>query len=697
MLLGFCGQYSLGQNPILPTQAKERINTMQKRHSMEYGTSLNGIPFRSVGPTVFSGRVVDIAVSPDDPSHFYVAYASGGLWKTTNNGISFEPLFDHELVMTIGAIAVDWENQTIWVGTGEVNSSRSSYAGIGMYKSTDDGKTWQHMGLPETHHIGKVMIHPDAPNTVWVAALGHLYSPNEERGIFKTTDGGQTWTKTLFVNENTGAVDLVVDPLNANVLYAATWHRERRAWNFVESGSGTGIYKSTDAGQSWMLITKKNNGFPIGEGAGRIGLALYHQGDQSVLYASIDNYFRKPKEDPEPGKLTKDMLRTMSKEEFLALPKYQIEDYLKSYRFPRKYKVKSVLKMVEKEDIVPEDLVKYVEDANALLFDTPVKGLEVYASTDGGQSWSKRNEKSLDGVYFSYGYYFGTIRVAPQNPDKVYCLGVPVIKSEDGGKTFTNINGDNVHSDHHALWVNPERPGHLILGNDGGINISYDDGAHWNKCNTPAVGQFYYIAVDHQTPYHIYGGLQDNGTWGGPSSYKAATSWQASGKYPYDRVGGGDGMQVAVDTRNNKIIYVGSQFGNYFRLDRSSQKRTYITPKPNLGEAPYRWNWQAPIHLSIHNQAIFYMGSNFLHRSMNQGDDFKIISPDLTKGGLKGDVAFGTLTTIHESPLKFGLLYTGSDDGLVHLSKDGGHSWKNISKGLPEDLWVARVIASAHQ
>jgi photosystem II stability/assembly factor-like uncharacterized protein len=682
------------------TPAKERIASFQQRQALLDRSLVNEIPFRSIGPTVFSGRVADIDVSPEDPSHFYVAYASGGLWKTENNGTSFQPLFDREIVMTLGDIAVNWEENIIWAGTGEVNSSRSSYAGVGMYKSTDNGKTWKHKGLEESHHIGRIILHPNDPNTLWVAVLGHLYSPNKERGIYKTTDGGASWQQVLFVNENAGAVDLIIDPQNPDILYAATWERTRRSWNFTESGAGSGIYKSDDGGASWTLLSNKKSGFPTGEGVGRIGLTAVEQDGSTILYAILDNYNRRPAEDKEEekeGLLTKDQIRNMSSEDFLQRSEKEITAYLKEYQFPEKYDAAKVIEMVRNNEIQPKVLVEYVEDANRLLFDTPVIGAEVYRSDDGGKKWEKQNEDYLDRVYNSYGYYFGQIRVAPQDPDRIYIMGVPVLRSYDAGKTWTSINGDNVHGDHHALWVNPEREGHLLLGNDGGINISYDDGDTWIKCNSPAVGQFYAVEVDMAEPYRVYGGLQDNGVWVGPSDYEYSNRWHNTGDYPYDLLIGGDGMEIEVDTRDNQTVYTGYQFGNYFRIDRSNDKPKYITPKHELGERPLRWNWQSPIHLSIHNQDILYMGSNKLHRSFNRGDSFQTISDDLTKGGKKGDVPYGTLTSIHESPLRFGLLYTGSDDGLVHVTTDGGNSWNRISKGLPENMWVSKVMASAHQ
>lgn len=687
------------QNDQLPyTPAEARMQSTTQRKTLEERSLVNGIKFESIGPTVFSGRVADLEVSPEDPSHFYVAYASGGLWKTENNGTSFTPLFDNETVMTIGDIAVDWSRNTIWIGSGEVNSSRSSYAGNGVYKSTDGGKTWRHLGLDETHHIGRIILHPSNPDIAWVAALGHLYSANPERGVFKTTDGGRTWQKTLFVNDNTGVVDLVIDPKNPNILYAAAWERTRRAWNFVESGEGSGIYKSTDGGKTWKLLTDAKSGFPSGEGTGRIGLAIGRYNKNTVLYAALDNYNRRPEEEKEEEEaLTKDNLRGMSKEDFLELNAKDIQQYLTANRFPREYDAKSVIERVKSGEIQPSALVEYTEDANSLLFDTDVIGLEIYRSDDQGRTWKKTHEDYLDEVYYSYGYYFGQIRVAPQDQDKVYVLGVPVIRSGDGGKTFQSINGDNVHSDNHALWANPDRPGHLILGNDGGINISYDDGETWIKCNTPAVGQFYYVAVDMAEPYNVYGGLQDNGVWMGSNTYRDGTEWHSSGHYPYKEIYGGDGMQVAIDTRDNETVYTGLQFGNYARLNTRTGEQSRITPRHQLGERPLRWNWQTPIHLSVHNQDILYMGSNKLHRSFNQGADFDAISDDLTKGGRKGDVPYGTLATIHESPLKFGLIYTGSDDGLIHVTRDGGNSWRRISDGLPQDLWVSRIQASQYE
>ena len=670
--------------------------SLQEKQTLENTSIIKNISFSNIGPTIMSGRVADIDVNPNDPTEFYVGYASGGLWYTKNNGTSFTPLLDNSPTQNVGDIAVDWNNGTIWVGTGEKNSSRSSYAGIGMLKSDNQGKTWEHVGLSDSHHVSRIVINSNNPEEVVVGVIGHLYSPNEERGVFKTLDGGKTWKKTLFINNDTGIIDVVAAPENPNVLYAASWERERKAWNFDGDGNHSAIYKSTDAGDTWENISI-NNGFRNGAGVGRIGLSVY---DENTVYAIHDSQFRRKSEKKEKKSsngLTKEDFKKMSIEEFLALTDKNLDNYLRTNRFQRKYTSKTVKKMVSQGTVKPIDLVKYLEDANSMLFDTPVEGAEVFITTNGGKKWRKTHKNHIDGLYYSYGYYFGEIRVDPQDKNTIYVLGVPILRSKDGGKTFTSIGKENVHSDHQALWVNPKRKGHLVEGNDGGLNISYDDGAHWIKLNSPSVGQFYAIHADNQKPYNVYGGLQDNGVWTASHNAKMNNRWLQTGHNPYTSIMGGDGMQVQVDDRNPSIVYTGSQFGNYFRLDRDQRERTYIQPKHVLGEAPYRFNWQTPILLSKHNQDILYLGSNKLHRSLDKGDTWETVSVDLTTGGKKGNVAYGTLTTISESPFQFGLLYTGSDDGYVHVSKNGGGSWERISNSFPKDLWVSRVIASQHK
>ncbi|RAU84073.1 WD40/YVTN/BNR-like repeat-containing protein [Pontibacter arcticus] len=680
------------------TAASERLQAFEKRKQLEQKSLVKNLNFRNAGPTIMSGRITDIEGSPKDATTFYAAYASGGLWKTTNNGITFEPIFDEQAVMTIGDIAIDWNNnETIWVGTGESNSSRSSYSGVGVYKSTDGGKTWQHMGLDDTHHIGKIIIHPTDPNTVWVAALGHLYSPNKDRGVFKTTDGGKTWKKTLYIDDNTGAIDLQIDPKNPNNVYAAMWHRSRRAWNFVESGKTSGIFKSTDGGNNWSDISTAAHGFPDTEGIGRIGLSIY-PANPSIMYALVDNFGARPAANSNQPKssLTKETFAGMQTDNFMSLKDEDLNKFFDENRFPREYTAASVKAMVKSGKIKPAAINEYLVDpTNEPLPD--VISSEIYRTDDAGKTWKKTHEGYFDELYNTIGYYLGVIRVAPDNPDKIYMLGVPLYTSDNGGKTFKEIGAPNVHSDHQALWINPNKPEHLIEGNDGGINISYDAGENWSKVNIPSVAQFYAVEVDMAKPYNVYGGLQDNGTWFGPSNYKYSNAWQGTGLYPYQRLGGGDGMMVQVDWRDNNTVYLGSQYGNYSRVNKQTGERTSIKPSHKLGERPLRFNWESPIHLSRHNQDIIYLGSNKLHRSLKKGDDMEALSGDLTNGGRKGDVSYGTLTSIEESPIRFGLLYTGSDDGAINVSKDGGYNWERISDKLPQNLWVSTLVASDHK
>lgn len=674
------------------TSAKSIQDALNQKQKLTQSSIVKNIEFTNIGPTIMSGRVVDIDVNPNNTNEFYVGYASGGLWYTNNNGTSFTPVMDNSPTQNIGDIAIDWKNGTIWVGTGESNSSRSSYSGIGILKSTNKGKTWQHVGLPDSQHIGRIIINKNNPNEVVIGVIGHLYSKNKQRGVYKTTDGGKTWKNTLFIDDMTGIIDISVSPKNANVLFAASWERMRKAWDFDGDGNGSAIYKSTDAGSTWKKLTTKGKGFPVGTGVGRIGLASFND---NVVYAFLDNQFRRPAKPSKKGNgLQKDAFKTMSVATFMKLDNKQLNRYLRSNRFDKKETAITVKSAVKKGTIKPSHLASYLEDANSRLFNSPVIGAEVYKSTNGGKTWKKTHKGYLDGVYSSYGYYFGIMGVSQLDQNKIYIGGVPLLKSNDGGKTFKNIGAPNMHSDHQALWVNPNKSGHIVNGNDGGINITYDDGKNWSKNNPHAVGQFYAINVDNKKPYNVYGGLQDNGVWYGPSNYRFSKGWQGRGSYPYKSIGGGDGMQVQIDNRDNETVYAGSQFGYYYRKNLKTGKRISIHPKHKLGDSPYRYNWQTPILLSSHNQDILYMGANKLLRSMDQGATFEEISDDLTTGGKKGNVPYGTLASISESPFQFGLIYTGSDDGLIHITKDGGNSWKNITGNLPKNLWVSRIVAS---
>lgn len=681
-----------GQTPA--TSAQEIQQALAQKQSMREQSSIKNLAWRNVGPTIMSGRVVDLAVNPEDPTEFYVGYASGGVWYTNNNGTSFDPVLDSSMTQNVGALAVDWQKEVIWVGTGEVNASRSSYAGIGLLKSEDHGQSWQSMGLVDGHHISKILIDPNNSDHLVVGVVGHLYSENQMRGVYKSLDGGQSWKQTLFLGMDTGVIEMATQPEDASVIYAAAWQKDRKAWHFEGSGPKSGIYKSSDSGETWTLLTTPESGFPTGKGVGRIGLAVY---DANSLYAIVDNQAQRPAESTIEKGLKAEDFETMTKQEFAQLSDKDLEGFLRNNGFQKEYTAASVKKMVSKGQITPSAVKDYLYDANAQLFDTPVIGAEVYRSDDGGKTWAKTHKGYLDNLYYSYGYYFGKIHVRPRDVNSIYIYGVPLLRSDDGGQNFVSLDAPNMHGDHHALWINPERPDHLINGNDGGLNISYDNGAHWIKCNTPAVGQFYAVAADHLSPYNVYGGLQDNGVWKGSSKTVESVRWHQSGQYPYTMIMGGDGMQVAIDNRDHNVVFTGYQFGNYYRLDLAADKQTYIQPKHSLGERPYRFNWQTPVVLSTHNQDILYLGSHKLHRSFDQGDTWTSISKDLTQGAKQGNVAFGTLTSISESPFDFNTLVTGSDDGVVSLTRDSGVTWTSIGSALPQELWVSRVLASTHE
>jgi len=694
----FCTLFVQAQ--IKATSAQERLKSIDQRKQLLSRSTLNETGFRNIGPSVMSGRVVDIEVNPQDPTEFYVAYASGGLWQTKNNGQSFTSIFDSVDVLTIGDIAVNWQNRHIWVGTGEVNSSRSTYAGLGVYRSSNNGKSWEYLGLPESHHIGKIQLSAKDPNTAWVAVLGHLYSESKERGIYKTTDAGKTWNQTLAIDANTGAIDVDIDPSNEQNLYAAMWYRTRTASNFEESGKTSGIYKSSDGGDKWTLISTPTSGFPSGDGVGRIGLAVYPK-NPSIVYAIVDNNFHQPdtamQKAADTSRYVLRDFKALTVDQFIALDDRKLNAFLKSPRngIPAKYSAESIKKDVKSGKLAPNCIWDYLYDANTALFETPIYGAQVYRSDNAGLSWVKTHVKPID-LYSTYGYYFGKVFVSPSNPDKIAITGVSVLLSTDGGKTFSSIGKENVHADHHFVWMNGARDSHMIIGNDGGCNITYDNGAHWFKANTPAVGQFYNIAIDMAKPYNVYGGLQDNGTWFGSSATKENYDWYDGGHNPYTMIGGGDGMQVQVDWRDNKTVYSGSQFGAYSRQNLATKERKSVRPTRDLGEPAVRYNWQSPILLSRHNQDVFYFGSNKFHRSMSKGDSLVTLSTDLTTNPSQGDVPFGTTTTISESPIRFGLIYVGTDDGNVQVSKDGGNSFSLISQKLPKGLYVSRVIASKY-
>jgi photosystem II stability/assembly factor-like uncharacterized protein len=608
------------------TSAEERLKSYKKHLQMKEASIFKTLEWREIGPYFVGGRIDDIEAYENNPYKFYIAAASGGLWVTENNATTWTPIFHHESSITIGDIAISQTDENlIWVGTGEQNSSRSSYAGTGVFKSTDGGKTWKNMGLTDTHHIGRVIIDYEDNNIVYVAAIGHLYTYNEERGLFKTTDGGKTWEKILYISPKTGVIDVVMHPKNRNILFAAAWQRERKAWNFWEGGQESGIYKSIDKGETWEKI---GNGFPQTGYIGRIGLAV-SPSNPDVVYAFLDN------QEPKPGRRFRD-----------------------------------------------------------------IKGAEIYRSNDGGETWTKTHRYYLDEVNFTYGYYFGNIRVAPDNEDVIYVLGVPLVKSTDGGITFKDashlgrggIMGD-VHMDMHALWINPKNPRHLLLGNDGCLNISYDEAATWQKIDNIPLAQCYTIHYDNQKPYHVYTGLQDNGINCGPSDFKLGRReniWQM--------ILFGDGGFVQPQPDDPSVVYASIQYGNIFRVElKEKKKRKFIKPKSPDKKSPYRFNWLAPFLISPYNPHTLYMGGNKVFKSVDRGDNWQEISPDLSnQQHTDGDVPYATIVSLDESPLYPGLLYAGTDDGNVWVKKGTQANWEKINRGLPEK-WVTRIVASKYK
>jgi hypothetical protein len=663
------------------TPANERWEAWQETQKLQAGSNIAGIPWRSIGPSVQGGRVVDIETVPGRASEFYVAYASGGVWKTTNNGQSFTPLSDQLPSMISGDVAVDPNNpETVWIGTGEPNASRSSYSGLGVFKSTDGGKRFVSSGLLGADRISRIIVDPKNSQRILVAVQGALYTEGGMRGVYLSEDGGKSWKQTLkTINGWTGATELVLHPTKPKVVYAATWDKARSAWNFRESGVGSAIYKSTDGGRTFTQLKS----FPSGANIGRIGLAV-SKAKPDWLYASLDNMAETPAQDLEMGDspFSVQRLKTMSKAEFLRQDPQHIEGFLRGSDLPLELDAAALIEKIKSNAITMDQLRAKLEDGNSALFNTDSIGLEIYRSEDGGTSFSKRNDKPIREVTYSYGYYFALISASPTNPDHVVMAGVPLVESMDGGKTFNGkINQRDVHVDHHAYVFDNNFPKRIFNGNDGGIDVSYDEGQHWDRLDRQALGQSYTVQFDMATPYNVYTGLQDNGTLKGSSLSKSddLRAWQV--------VGGGDGMQIEVDDKTSALI-TGYQFGNY-----QSSLGFDVRPIAPFDQPNYRFNWQTPIRLSHFDGSVLYMGANKVFRSLDQGKTFEAISGDLTRSKNRGNVPFATITAIAESPKQFGMLWAGTDDSQVWLSDNFGQSWRDASKGLP-DGWIAGIEPS---
>ncbi len=583
-----------------------------------------GFRFRSIGPAVTSGRVIAFAVDPTDRAKYYVAVASGGVWKTVNAGTTFTPVFDNEGAFSIGAIALDPKNpSTVWVGTGERNSQRSVAYGDGVYRSDDGGRSWRNVGLKTSEHIGRIAIDPRNSDVVFVAAQGPLWSAGGERGLYKTTDGGKTWKAVIPGTEHTGATDVVIDPSNPDTMYAATWQRRRHFYTLINGGPESGMYKSTDGGNTWNRI---RSGLPPGD-LGRIGLSI-SPADTNVVYASI-------------------------------------------------------------------------EASSALS--------GIFRTTDRGATWERMGNRIAQGMYY------GQIVADPKLVDRVYIPDVQTQVSDDGGRTQRNAGERLKHVDNHALWIDPNNNNYLLIGCDGGVYESFDKGDNWHfKANLP-VAQFYDITVDTATPfYNVYGGTQDNNSLGGPAKSRSTAGIVNSDWF---LTNGGDGFQSRVDPTDPNIIYAESQNGGLVRYDKRTGERVSIAPTEGVGVETQRYNWDSPIIISPHSHTRLYFAGHKLFKSDNRGDDWKVISSDLSRGidrntlPVMGKIwgpdaiakhqstaLWGNASALSESPKKQGLIYIGTDDGLIQITENDGGSWRKVDKipGIPELSYVQRILASQH-
>ncbi len=597
--------------------------TSEKANPMST-TTFAGLRWRNIGPAVTSGRVIAFAVDPKDRAKYYVAVASGGVWKTTNAGTTWNPIFDNEGSYSIGAIAIDPNNpSTVWVGTGERNSQRSVGYGDGVYRSDDGGKSWRNVGLKKSEHIGRIAIDPRDSNVVYVAAQGPLWSSGGERGLYKTTDGGKTWKAVIAGTEHTGATDVAISPSNPDILFAATWQRRRHFYTLINGGPESAIYKSVDAGATW---TKLRSGLPQGD-LGRIGLAI-SPADNSVIYATVEA----------SGNLS-----------------------------------------------------------------------GIFRSADRGATWEKTSSNIAQGMYY------GQIAADPKLVDRIYIPNVIFQVSDDGGRTQRPLGERLKHVDNHAIWVDPANTNYLLVGCDGGIYESFDKGSNWKFHSNLPIAQFYDVATDNDKPfYNVFGGTQDNGSVGGPSRTRSTAGIVNSDWFVTN---GGDGFHSRVDPKDPNTIYAESQNGGLVRFDKRTGERVAIAPIEGKDMESQRFNWDAPFVISPFSSKRIYFAGHKLFRSDNRGDDWKGISPDLTSrldrntlpvmgkiwgpdavGKNQSTALYGNASALAESTKKDGLIFVGTDDGLIQITENGGNTWRKIEKfpGVPDHSYVSRILPSSH-
>ena len=658
-------------------QGPARADAEFLRSSYEtYRTMAQSSPYRSVpwqylGPTNISGRATDVAIADTESGRrIYAAFATSGVWASDDNGGTWRAVFDRQASTSIGDIAVAPSNPAIvWVGTGEANLFRASMPGVGVFKSTDAGRTFTHTGLTDTQTIARIVIHPANPDVVYLAASGHAWTENEMRGVFKTTDGGRTWTKVLYKSPKTGAIDLVMDPSDPETLYATTWQRTRRKWSDprVEPGSNeSGIWKTTDGGRTWADASQ---GLPPAQFRGRIGIDTART-NPNVLYAFVDNY--------ESGRAAR-------------------ENELDAYQRP--------------------------------ITESRIKAAEVYRTDDKGRSWRRVSQSNeyMSGHSGTYGWVFGQIRVDPTDENTVYTLGLALNVSRDAGRTFTPLRG--THGDHHGLWIDPNRPATLYSANDGGFYASETGGRTWTYARAAGGVQFYNVALDTSTPAWAYGSIQDDGSRRGRVDLSAgrdripAVEWSSAP--------GGEGSHHAIDPANASTIFSHGFYGNFTRAEVSDApaqasassdpdaaeaaagrgrgtasgrgRRGGLSIRPRSTDVELRAQWMAPIIASVHEPGVIYAGYQFVYRSANRGDSWDRISPDLTRNDpsqmlLKSSSAipYQTITALAESPRRKGLLYAGTDDGRLHVTQDDGKTWSDLSASVPTSRWYSRVVPSQH-